>query len=468
MNSDFNTSFSKNIGRTLMTIDPIIYSEDNNTFTYTEDFRIKMVTNNSIKGLLATHIQYINNTPSFCYDISGLQSLSVLLENRSFDYDLLNHLIFKIYDTLLACENYMLDIDMLLLSPDHIYLSLDYSNIGLCYYPLKTSDFTSSLKSLFEFLLKQIDHRDEKSIYIAYSIHNHCLKENITPNVLLSFLNQPTNDSLNISNQNNIINIDNNIRNNSKNNSINNSNINNNNNLQNNFTFNNFRKIKNDNSSSKNTSSLYLERHNDNANNKDSKPLPEYIFKLGIITIISIIGIIIISGLLIFHIIDFLMYIILITVILIFSALTGYNIYKSNEGTVTNLLSSSKASKELPAFYLEDSGSTILLSATENFDSHMLICTDSDNNSQINISHYPFTIGKNRECDLILNNPIISRLHSRISCEINDNYSKNYYIEDLNSSNGTYLNGTILPPYKPYTLSTGDNITFGHLTYIFR
>ena len=97
----------------------------------------------------------------------------------------------------------------------------------------------------------------------------------------------------------------------------------------------------------------------------------------------------------------------------------------------------------------------------------MLIYTGSDMNSQINISHYPFTIGKDNSCDLILQNPIVSRLHCRINYNIDDINSPTYYLEDLNSTNGTYINNTPVTPYQKCNLKSGDNISFGHLTYIF-
>ena len=450
MTLEFNASFNKNMGHTIMTLEPILATSENTSITYTENFRIKMVLHNSIKGLLKTHTQYINNIPSFCYDISGLQSLSVILENKQLNYDFLTHLIYSIYDTLLSCENYMLDIDMLLLSPDYIFLSPDYSNIGLCYYPLNNIDFTLSLRYLFDYILKQIDHKDEKSIYLAYSIHNQCTLNNITPNILLSYITQPSNDN----------------NNNSIHPKITTYNTDTSTELFDKKNF-NFSQQKYH-PSIPESNNFVTDNSSDSSNSSPNKSTPEYIIKLGIAAIILILCLTTISCLLLFKIIDFPIFIILLFSIISIFTLTGYNIYKNDEGPITDILIQNKKHKDIPTFFLEDSCNTILLSSPDNVDSHMLIYSGSDGDSQINITHYPFTIGKNNECDLILNNPIISRLHSRIHCNFDTNHMTTYYIEDLNSSNGTYLNGEPLNPYKKYALNSGDNITFGHLTYIFR
>ena len=182
-------SFSKNIGHSQMCIEPISTLNSENQYSYTKDYRTKMVCNNSINGLLRTHIQLINGIPNFNYDISGLQSLAITLENKPLDYILLSRIIYEIYNLLFTCDKYMLDTDKLLLDPEYIFLNTNNSTIKLCYLPFKTSDFTTSMRKLFDYFLKHINHSDEKCVYTAYSIHNHCVSNNITPNILISYIN---------------------------------------------------------------------------------------------------------------------------------------------------------------------------------------------------------------------------------------------------------------------------------------
>ena len=51
-----------------------------------------------------------------------------------------------------------------------------------------------------------------------------------------------------------------------------------------------------------------------------------------------------------------------------------------------------------------------------------------------------FTIGRGSEADLRINDPGISRLHARISCE-DDPQGMKITIQDLNSTNGVIVNG---------------------------
>ena len=122
MNNQYNISFTKNFGHSQMCVEPISNNntEDNSSSVNKMDYRTKIVCNNSINGLLNTQVQFINGIPNFFYDISGLQSLSITLENSPLDYTLLSRIIYEIYNLLLTCEKYMLDTDKLLLEPEYI------------------------------------------------------------------------------------------------------------------------------------------------------------------------------------------------------------------------------------------------------------------------------------------------------------------------------------------------------------
>ena len=56
----------------------------------------------------------------------------------------------------------------------------------------------------------------------------------------------------------------------------------------------------------------------------------------------------------------------------------------------------------------------------------------------------------------------ISRNHARITRE-----EGQYYIEDLNSRNGTYLNGELLSYKQKCRMKPGDHLRFAREEYVF-
>lgn len=79
------------------------------------------------------------------------------------------------------------------------------------------------------------------------------------------------------------------------------------------------------------------------------------------------------------------------------------------------------------------------------------------------LSQKDFIIGKKKgEVDLVLSDASVSRIHARIV------YDGEYYLEDMNSTNGTFKNGLRLLPYEKRILQSGDEVAFGKKVMIFR
>jgi DNA-binding winged helix-turn-helix (wHTH) protein len=71
---------------------------------------------------------------------------------------------------------------------------------------------------------------------------------------------------------------------------------------------------------------------------------------------------------------------------------------------------------------------------------------------------YPFTVGRARECSLVADHSQVSRQHARLILE-----HEQLVIIDLNSTNGTYVNGERLTPGQPRRLRAGDKISFAQV-----
>jgi hypothetical protein len=77
----------------------------------------------------------------------------------------------------------------------------------------------------------------------------------------------------------------------------------------------------------------------------------------------------------------------------------------------------------------------------------------------VSIRQDHFTLGRTASCDLKLDDLTVSRLHANIRYADN-----NWFIRDLNSSGGTYVNGRKVQAHR---LSSGDEIRIGSTTLRF-
>lgn len=69
-------------------------------------------------------------------------------------------------------------------------------------------------------------------------------------------------------------------------------------------------------------------------------------------------------------------------------------------------------------------------------------------------------IGREDDADVVIDNPSVSRRHAEI--RLGDD---GWLVEDLGSSNGTYIGGTKIQ--GPHSLGLGDEIGFGKFTIVF-
>ncbi len=67
------------------------------------------------------------------------------------------------------------------------------------------------------------------------------------------------------------------------------------------------------------------------------------------------------------------------------------------------------------------------------------------------------TIGRSSVSDIVIDEPSISRQHARITLT-----DAGLLIEDLGSSNGTFVNGQRISKVQPLILRLGDTIQLGH------
>ena len=111
----------------------------------------------------------------------------------------------------------------------------------------------------------------------------------------------------------------------------------------------------------------------------------------------------------------------------------------------------------------EEYGRTIYVEqAPEEKRAHKLYTPDGRIAAELNGES--LSIGKQKgEADFVINDDSVSRLHARI-------YTENdiVYLEDLNSTNGTFKNGLRLQPYEKRRLEEGDEIRLGKLLFVYR
>ncbi len=112
----------------------------------------------------------------------------------------------------------------------------------------------------------------------------------------------------------------------------------------------------------------------------------------------------------------------------------------------------------------DDNEETVFLNLDFDQKIHKLYQADGERGGNISLDKLPLTIGKLPDyADAVLREPTVSRIHAKIF-----KTGEDYYVQDLNSKNGTFVNGKRLMPNEKFMLFPEDEVTFGKCTFSYR
>lgn len=151
-------------------------------------FEARMLEENAIEGLLRLRIRREDSRCWFCYEITSRQPLSRLLESVNLGAGQIRSLLLGIARTLVRMSGYLLTEGQILLQPEYIYVDPADFRPQLCLLPGKEGDFPREFSEFLQFLLGKTDHQDQEAVVMIYGLYRESLKENYGLDNLLGWL----------------------------------------------------------------------------------------------------------------------------------------------------------------------------------------------------------------------------------------------------------------------------------------
>lgn len=81
---------------------------------------------------------------------------------------------------------------------------------------------------------------------------------------------------------------------------------------------------------------------------------------------------------------------------------------------------------------------------------------EGERTRRVMLQEFPCTLGRARDCSLVLDETGVSRLHARLDFD-----HEQVTVTDLGSTNGTYVNSQRIEAHKPRRLKSGDVVNLG-------
>ena len=142
-----------------------------------EQYSLNIILQNKIPGLLQLQKESVNGEDQFFYDISSRQALDKIFEAVKMTREDLKAMVLSLKNCMVQIEEYLLNPETLLLSPEYIYTDPDKKNYYFCCHPGYSGNPCRELESLFEQFLSWIDYNDADLVRLAYELHQITEKE---------------------------------------------------------------------------------------------------------------------------------------------------------------------------------------------------------------------------------------------------------------------------------------------------
>ena len=173
-----NISFKNNINHSYMVIEK--------TKEFSEHhFLVKMLLENEISGLLSAGYECVNGEYNMLYDISSKQAFSRLFEIRKMSFENLRAFLFSLKGVLRTLNEYLMDPDNIILKQECIFADPSGLQYSFCYYPYYQGNLLLELRELLDKMISLVDYEEEKSVRLIYELRESLQEENATIDKLL-------------------------------------------------------------------------------------------------------------------------------------------------------------------------------------------------------------------------------------------------------------------------------------------
>lgn len=141
-----------------------------NAYNITENYAYRMMTQNRIGRLLECSQRYLDGETFLYYDISSRQPLERLYESRKLDVDALRQILYAVLAVQQDLGEYLLDEQGLMLEPEMIFANVETEELYFCFNP-EPERTGGHYARLADFFLGHVDHGDEHAVNIAYQFY---------------------------------------------------------------------------------------------------------------------------------------------------------------------------------------------------------------------------------------------------------------------------------------------------------
>lgn len=141
------------------------------------EFDERLILKKKLPGLIPVERCFMDGRGEYWYQITGKQSLDTYCRLQDVSVAFIEQVILSVCSEIEILEWNLLDINCLQLEPELVYISNQTQEVLFCVYPENTQDISLGFQQLMEYFLTHIDHKDEEMVRLGYGIYEKTLRE---------------------------------------------------------------------------------------------------------------------------------------------------------------------------------------------------------------------------------------------------------------------------------------------------
>lgn len=148
--------------------------------TKEQDYTVRMISENKIEGLLALEIRKIDRQILFYYDITSKISVAEYCQFRKVTGAEIISLLRRLVCILTSIEEYLLSGDCLCLQADYIYINAEFTDVEFCFLPGQKRNLAEQFQALMEYFLPVLNHEKREEMLTVYQIYGYAVQEHFS------------------------------------------------------------------------------------------------------------------------------------------------------------------------------------------------------------------------------------------------------------------------------------------------
>lgn len=428
----------------------------------TDSYQVRMLVGNIIPSLLKCRIQGVDGKFMMYFDITSKQAVSTLYEEKKLGIEDLRLIFGGFVRVMEEAAEYLINPAQLVLKPQYIFADCEKKELFFCLMPGYDKDIKEQFQLLTEYILPKIDHEDGEAVILGYGVYRRTMENSFHLEHIKEELYRKQDNKEEIKTETKKDSREISVQETGEENLM---------------------------QSSEMSENFWRE---DKAEKTDSHKLfgkKVTVFALILLALAGV-TIAISGGYLPHQDISVLLGIVLagmggimLAVVIIRKAKAVYKqpqresrkkpqlsetfvrppvneiLQEGSEDSIKTMREKKSPHRERE----EDFGETVVLSAGVVSGPASLVSREPGELAPIYLQEELTVIGKlENACDAVIDLPTVSRIHAKIRKR-----EEEYYLSDMNSRNGTIVNGRLLLPEEEYRLQEEDEVDFAQARYIF-